>query len=241
MSVASARWRRAGWIAIVATLGVACVAQFFHTDAPSVVASKSGQLEKMLPGSGDGWQATDEPLGPTESLRTATAQILNYDDFVNRRYRSNGREFSVYVAHWARGRMPTRLVALHTPDRCWIENGWKCTQSAFNITALPGRGLPPAQERWFIPPNGSDRIYVWFWLTTDGIPYDFGNRTNSVPSPLRYLWQIARENFEVDGEQVFVRVNSPQPLASFANDPGFERVMLTVKALLDSARRVSSL
>jgi hypothetical protein len=98
---------------------------------------------------------------------------------------------------------------------------------------MPEIGLPPAQERWFTPPDANGRVHVWFWLTTDGVPYDFGNRVNSIPSPLRWIWQVVHEEFHVDGEQVFVRVNSPQPLRDFAGDPEFEKVMRAVKGLLE--------
>ena len=66
----------------------------------------------------------------------------------------------------------------------------------------------------------------------DGVPYDFGERLNTIPSPVRYLSQIAREAFEQSGEQLFVRITSDRPLAEFAGDAGFERVMdVVAKAL----------
>ena len=222
------------WVVVLALVLVGAIGlQFILKPKIYSSASYAGKLARILPSQVDGWVVADEALGDTEGARKNVEDILNYDDYVYRRYSAAGREFAVYMAHWAAGRMPTRLVTLHVPDRCWVENGWTCLEAKFNISSdLRSLRMPPAQWRIFTPPNQQRPVYVSFWLTRDGVPYNFGDRLNTIPSPLRYVSQIVRESFEQSGEQLFVRITSDRSLTEFAGDAGFEKVMdVVAKAL----------
>ncbi len=137
--------------------------------------------------------------------------------------------------------MPARLVTIHTPDRCWTENGWTCLEATFNEQLRFDRqpGFPPAQRRVFQPPTRQPNVNVRFWLTTSGQPYDFGHRLNIVPSPLKWLGQVVEECFTESGEQLFVRIASNQSFESFDGDPGYEKVMTAVSTLLNSRLSVN--
>jgi hypothetical protein len=223
-----------GGAALLAGLGI----QVVKTPVVYGTASRSGLLATKLPATLAGWNVKDEPIGNTEALKLRAEELLNYDDFVYRRYSLGGREFAVYAAHWRPGRMPTRLVTLHTPDRCWIENGWTCDTAQFNEPLqLSNTTFPPAQRREFFPPQQTAKTHVSFWLTENGEPYDLGNRLNTIPSPLRWLGQVVRESFEHSGELLFVRVTSSRPLEEFAGDPGFDQVMAAVAELLGQGRK----
>ena len=106
-------------------------------------------LTQMVPLKLTGWEGRDVPLGPNEFIAGEVEKILNYDQVLNREYRRNGEAFGVYIAYWGPGKMPTRLVASHTPDRCWTENGWHCTamrfkqKEPFEGGTLQPRGMAP--------------------------------------------------------------------------------------------------
>jgi hypothetical protein len=100
---------------------------FFHeTPKP-----RGPHLAAAVPASLPGWTAREVPLGANEFLSSEAEKVLNYDEVVNREFSRGAETFSVYVAYWGAGKMPTRLVASHTPDRCWTENGWKCVAMKF--------------------------------------------------------------------------------------------------------------
>lgn len=220
--------------ALLVGLGI----QFVKKPVVYGTAAKSGLLEKVLPADLPGWRVEDEPIGNTEALRLRAEELLNYDDFVYRRYLNGGREFAVYAAHWAAGRMPIRLVTLHTPDRCWIENGWTCEVAKFNEPlAMPNSSFPPAQRREFYPPQRTAKTYVSFWLTENGVPFDLGSRLNTIPSPIRWLGQVVTESFAPSGELLFVRITSNRPLEEFIGDAGFEQVMVAVAGMLGQVRK----
>lgn len=189
-------------------------------------------LAKRLNAEPDGWQVVEERLGPTEGVAQAVLKTLNLDDYVYRRFRRGAVQFSVYAAYWGPGKMPTRLVASHTPDRCWTENGMRCVDMRFRERlTLEGRALLPAEVRTFLPPSGAEPTYVAYWHTVEGRLYDYGARFNAVPHPWLWWKDTAAQVLYGSREQLFVRITSSQPLAEIWREPGFQRVMAQVAAL----------
>ena len=172
------------------------------------------------------WQSKDLPLGPNELLRNQTAEILRYDEYVFREYSQGARNFAVYAAYWAPGKMPTRFVALHTPDRCWTENGWTCLDQKYEVQIQSsGVRLLPTQWRVFNPPGGQAKQYVYFWLLVGGQSHDFGQRLNTIPNPVKWWQNVVDEARAGNPEHLFVRVTSDRPFEELAGDPGWEELL----------------
>jgi hypothetical protein len=185
-------------------------------------------VTKTLPG----WTITEEPLGLTEASSAAALKTLNLDDYVYRRYRRGAFSFTVYAAHWAAGRMPTRLVASHTPDRCWTENGMRCIDMRFRQQfRVQEKLLLPAEARTFTSARDHEKIFVAYWHTVEGRIYDYGARFNAVPHP--WLWWKDTFDQAANGsrEQLFVRIASPLALEVLWRDEDFQTVMASVAAL----------
>jgi len=145
------------------------------------------QLASRVPIEAVGWRVSDEPLGPNESVRDAVAKNLNYDDYVYRVFQRGGTRFGVYIAYRAPGRMPVSKVASHTPDRCWVENGWRCDAARFGeVLSMDGEhALRPGQAREFIAPDG-EREHVLYWHRVGSRLYDYGERLNTGPDPVKW-------------------------------------------------------
>ena len=189
-------------------------------------------LADRVPRSVAGWATADLPLGPTELVSTAAEKTLNYDDMVNRVYRRGGVEFGVYVAYWAPGRMPMEKVASHTPDRCWSENGWTCTESRFPENWATADGpLKPAYWRTFVPPGERAPHYVVYWHLVGDELYDYGGGFNRRPSVVKWWRDMLHYAWAGSQEQYFVRVTSDRPFEQLRGDPGFEEVVRSLAAL----------
>ena len=212
---------------LVAGLGVQLVQPRNAKDGDTLSPVRHIQLGATLPKAVTGWKAADEPLGSTEFLQTAVEKNLNYDDMVNRVYRSGGRSFGVYVAYWSPGRMPVQKVASHTPDRCWSENGWTC--EAMRIEAGLSAGdhrLLPARWRLFRPPvEGGAKQYVLYWHLVGGALYDYGDGFNQRPDPLQWWRDTLHYALKGSSEQYFIRIMSSQPLEELQADAGFQEVL----------------
>jgi len=207
-------------IVLAAAVGVQFATVFRDVPRP-----RPAHLNQYVAHSLEGWRSREVPLGPNEFLEGQVSKILNFDEAVHREYTRGAVTFAVYVAYWGPGRMPTRLVASHTPDRCWTENGWTCLEMRFkeahSVESIP---LQPAEWRLFRSPAG-DNVNVLFWHLVDGRIYDFGSRFTAIPDPVRWWKDAIRQAFRGSREQYFVRVTSNVPFTEIWDDPAFERVM----------------
>lgn len=209
----------------VLVLAVAVAAQgmhFFHeTPKP-----RGPHLAVSVPATLPGWTAREVPLGANEFLSSEAEKVLNYDEVVNREFSRGAESFQVYVAYWGAGKMPTRLVASHTPDRCWTENGWKCVAMKFKLAeSFEGAALQPAEWRLFEPPLGGTPTYVLYWHLVEGRAYDYGSRFNQVPSPVLWWKDAVQQAVLGSREQYFIRLTSTEPIENLWKDAGFTEVM----------------
>lgn len=189
-------------------------------------------LAEAVPASLPGWEGHDVPLGPNEFLANEAEKVLNFDQVLYREFRHNGESFGVYVAYWGPGKMPARFVASHTPDRCWTENGWHCAEMKFKQREpFEGGSLQPAEWRLFEPPDGGSPTYVLYWHLVDGRIYDYGERFNAVPDPLRWWKDAIQQVLLGSREQFFIRLTSNQPLERLWSDPGVALVLRSLERL----------
>jgi len=210
---------------IPAIVLAAAVTVQFVTVFREVPNPRPAHLNHFIPMAPEGWRARELPLGPNEFLEEQVEKILNFDEVLYREYSRAGVTFGVYAAYWGPGRMPTRLVASHTPDRCWTENGWTCLEMRFKeVHSVGAIGLQPAEWRLFKNPAG-DRTNVLFWHLVDGKIYDFGSRFTAIPDPVRWWKDAIRQAVRGSSEQYFVRVTSNVPFVHLWDDAGFQQVM----------------
>ncbi len=224
-------WRRWSLLAPLGVLLVAAVLQGFDVFR-EVPKPKAPHLAAAVPDWVPGWRAREVPLGMTESVKNAVVKTLNYDDIVYREYTRGGVVVGVYAAYWGAGKMPTRLVVSHTPDRCWTENGWTCDEMRFRQNVgLAGKLWQPVEWRRFIPPDRGLPTYVYYWHLVDGRVLDQGARFNAIPHPL-YWWRDAvAQALRGSREQYFIRVTSNVPIERFWEDPGFAKVLRGLESL----------
>jgi hypothetical protein len=189
-------------------------------------------LAQTVPSTLPGWEGRDVPLGPNEFVAGEVEKVLNFDQVVYREFRHNSETLGVYVAYWGPGKMPARLVASHTPDRCWTENGWRCIAMRFKQKEpFEGGTLQPAEWRMFEPPDGGNPTYVLYWHLVDGRIYDYGGRFNAIPDPVRWWKDAVQQVFLGSREQVFIRLTSNEPLERLSSDPGVVEVLRSLERL----------
>lgn len=72
------------------------------------------------------WKRVDLPLGANEQTIAKAEGILNYDEYFFAEYSKGVTRLQVFILYWKPGSINERLVTGHTPDSCWISNGWTC-------------------------------------------------------------------------------------------------------------------
>lgn len=224
----------AAW-SIILTTGVLVAAVGIRAAelASEKARARPAHLHTAMPAALTGWSQRDVPLGPTEFVAGEVEKVLKYDEVINREYHRSGSQIGLYIAYWGPGKMPTRMVASHTPDRCWTENGWRCVDMKFKFDpSASGVSLLPAEWRIFEPPRGERRTYVLYWHLVEGKPYDYGERFNAVPDPISWWRDAIQQAVSGSREQYFIRLTSDEPWEQIWHDPG-------VKALLHAIEDVA--
>lgn len=212
-------------IVVGALLLVAISLQIWPVQGGEGSRGKGKHLAAALPDALLGVKSRALELGNTENVRTAVERTLRYDDVLYREYRVGEATVTLYAAYWGPARMPTQLVASHTPDRCWVENGWACEQSRHDVTAgITGEAFLPAEWRLFKAPAGP-KLHVVFWHLVGDKVYDYGDRLNRVPSAWRWWRDAASQIFKAPPEQYFIRVTSDIPFEKLQAEPGWHELL----------------
>lgn len=173
-----------------------------------------------------GWESEDLELASSMEMQERTEEILNFEEAVYRVYKKGGREIGVYVAYWKPKQMPIRQVQSHTPDICWVRNGWQMEDRADAIPFKAGEvDLFPAEYRTFTWNGAGQLTYVYYWHTVGDTIYV--NRTEAGEfdrlDPIKTIFKFGLDQMQ---EQFFVRISSNRPFDNiFQSDPGMAQLL----------------
>ena len=92
-----------------------------------------GSLSNIIPKEINGWSYTDFDLANSEESSDRIASFLNFDDSLYRVYVKGNVRVGVYIAYWTPGKVSYRWAGAHTPDTCWVVNGWTRIDRKYSI------------------------------------------------------------------------------------------------------------
>jgi len=191
-----------------------------------------GYLASKIPMQIGSISGTDKELAATEEVKRATERTLNVSDYLNREYKTaDGKTFSLYMSYWLPNKEKMVLASTHTPDRCWIKNGWKSNpEKRLNgkIIKINDKNLFPAYSREYsINVNSYNTVTrkVWFWFIVDGKIYDYKTSSNYIPNPILWIKNSIIESIEGYPEMYFVRLDSDLEMESFLQDKDFQSLL----------------
>lgn len=171
-------------------------------------------LRRAIPADLPGWSVSDLPLADTEELKGAVVGILKFDEYVSVIYQRGRVTMTLYVAYWSPGKVPPRAVGVHTPDTCWVQNGWtrKERRSESRVPfCMPAEfGVYSLRE---------STLYVHFWHIVGGRPYAYEQEgLHSLTSPLQ---DLATFGLRQRREQMFLRLAANVSFDELENDAGY--------------------
>jgi hypothetical protein len=212
-------------LALVLVIAIALVT--YSSLRPLPPPTLTQPLATLVPDKIPGWTVKDQPIAETEEMKKAVGEMLNYDDAVYRDYTQGNTTISVYVAYWKPGKMSPRLIAGHTPDVCWVGNGWICTDRDFNyevslelgarsldLTAKSSQltahssQLKPAQSGTYEISGNVQHVLFWHLHHGELVAYNTGKQ----PPWYAGLTDLWRGGFNQRGEQFFIRIASNVPM-----------------------------
>jgi len=168
------------------------------------------RLENLLPPAPGGWARVVRPIADTVEMQNAVNRVLNYDDAVFADYTRGADRVSIFMAYWVPDKMSYRLVAGHTPDICWVGNGWQRTGTAGTaiLNRTGGQALPPAEKRTFELSGRTE--HVWFWHLVSARVFSYG--TGGMPPWHAIITDLFRRDLDPRGEQFFIRISASAPI-----------------------------
>jgi hypothetical protein len=176
-----------------------------------------------------GWSVTVSSVADTPELERRTVRILRYDEAVVRTYQKGSHRISIYAAYWLPGKVPFGDVHDHTPDTCWVTNGWVCLsrQDSARLPAPGGNETVPYHGRLFKLNHREEHVAFWHLVNGDvtGVP-----GTNTGPN--RNLRTLLRA--QPRHEQIFVRISSNTPIESLTTALPIVRLTESFRFLIET-------
>jgi hypothetical protein len=221
------KWAFLAGGAVLLTGVIALQVVRFYVTRPSAPFS----FDRSLGSLPNGWKVADLPLSGTEDASKAAINILQFDEFVHKRFTKSDREFTLFATTYAPRSVPVDIVAQHTPDACWPSQGMSVTKSESDKQFYLGKqALPPGEWRTFST-SASSTIEVVFWHTIGGFAvakFDYGRYSR--------LRAVYRQFYEPSNRQFFVRISSGQPLEGVLGD---REVAWLLHGIMTSALKLS--
>tara|TARA_B100000989_G_C19460832_1_gene436127 strand:- start:249 stop:962 length:714 start_codon:yes stop_codon:yes gene_type:complete len=212
------------WIigfSVITLIALVCLQLFLQLEA-SNTPTKTALLNELIPANIPGWSSQDVPIAETEELRARVSSFLNFDDYLSRYYTQGENHIGVYIAYWSPGKVPPRLVGSHTPDTCWVQNGWTSTFRDYNIQkSINDTPLKPFEYGSFEKDETSENVFFWHLVGDQAYTYDQENLHNLFA----IFKDIKTFGLNQKKEQYFIRISSNLPLNTLWKDPGFQDLM----------------
>ena len=207
-------WVRVGLIFTAGVLLAGVTAVIGQRETPAGVCIEA--FNELMPRASElpGWSASQRPVADTEEMTRAVAELLNYDagGFVT--YISGDLQISIYAAYWKPGKMSPRLVASHTPDVCWVGNGWVCQSAGIADLEMSNGQRLRVKTRVFAAPVGAPQ-HVMFCHVVGGLPRDYGQF--GAPAWYAFLSELRWGGLNLREEQLFFRISSNHPFETFSD------------------------
>jgi len=194
-------------------------------------------ISSLIPQTLARWSVVDLPLGPTEAVSGAAESMLQFDEYVYRRFSQGSIRFSIYVAYWGPEKMAVGEVAKHTPDICWPLNGIpRLSQQHRVVYRLGAIQLKEGETRLF--GAGAERIHVIYWHLVNGKILDHSQRVDWSLQGMRF-WVDTIQRLWTDGraEQYLVRVDSNVSIDNLMQEPDFAAAFGGLKNVLQDSEK----
>lgn len=176
-----------------------------------------GRLEDMLPSEAEipGWKMKCEEIVTIPEMRRQVSEALNYDDAAYVSYIRDKDRISVYIAYWKPGRMSHRLIGGHTPDVCWVANGWEVLRKRSGVILPPvaGRAVQPVEAREMRFGNMRESVFFWHLVGAEVEIY-----LDAAPPWYAMFTDLVRHRLKQRQEQFFLRISSTLPEAGWQTE-----------------------
>ena len=218
--------------------------QIFDAIRPQPEPSINRPLAELINPEMPGWIAKDLPLAETEEMIARVDEILDFDDYVSRIYTRGNTQLILYVAYWKPGSAPIKQAHEHTPDICWVMNGWGVRKRVhqLDLDKVFVQIAHPAEYRVFEKNGHVQSVVFWHVVgneiyfnerSSQGIVQDTTLKTAFSFNLFKTLKQFGLNQKR---EQFFVRLSSNHSIIDILEDDA----MISLTNTLSEVARIAS-
>ena len=182
----------------------------------------SDKLSEIVPDTLSGWQIKDLDISDSPESSNRISKFLNFDDSISRVFKKDDIYVGLYIAYWTPGKTSYRWAGAHTPDTCWVLNGWTREGRKHAVPIeIPSLTLKPAEFGVYSKDGNVQNVH--FWHLVGGVPYGYDQE--GVPNIFGALIDIKHHGLNLRQEQFFIRLSSNRPLSELKATPGFDQIL----------------
>ncbi len=213
--------------AIFLLTGLGLRAYFIFVPPPLATLTES--LAEIVPNKLNGWRIEDQDMADSPESSARISDFLNFDDALFRVFRRGDTFVGLYIAYWTPGKASYRWAGAHTPDTCWVQNGWTCLEREYSIPFSSGETNFQPAEFGVYEKNGAAQ-YVYFWHLVGGEA--FGYEQQGGHNIFAALIDVKNHGLNLRQEQFFIRLSSNKTIDELKKLDGFMEI-------LDSLREIN--
>lgn len=208
----------AGLLLLIAALSLS--AYFALVPPPSATLERP--LAEIVPQQLEGWTINDLDIAESPESSARISDFLNFDDYLFRTFQRGDTSVALYIAYWSPGKASYRWAGAHTPDTCWVLNGWTRLDRQHSVPFMCGQTeFEPAEFGIYEKDNKAQNVYFWHLIGGEAFSY----QQKGTPNIFGALVDIKAHGLNLRQEQSFIRLSSNQDLATLKQLPGFRAIM----------------
>ena len=198
------------------------VLRAYFTFVPPPPATLEEPLAIIVPEELKGWSIQDLDMAESPESSARISEFLNFDDALFRVFRKGDIFVGLYIAYWTPGKASYRWAGAHTPDTCWVQNGWSCTDREY---AIPFQNketeFQPAEFGVYEKSGSAQNVYFWHLVGGEAFSYKQKGGHNIFAA----LLDIKEYGLNLRDEQFFIRLSSNKTIDELKQIEGFNKIL----------------
>jgi len=212
----------------IAILLIALGLRAYFAFVPPPEATLHQALAEIIPSELSGWQIKDMDMAESPESSVRIANFLNFDDAIFRLFKTDDTFVGLYIAYWSPGKTSYRWAGTHTPDTCWVQNGWTCMRREYSIPFQHEAAAFEPAEFGIYEKNGlSQNVYFWHLVGGSAFGYEQQGGHNIFGA----LIDIKHHGLDLRQEQFFIRLSSNKTIEELNRMPEFSSILDGLSAI----------
>lgn len=180
------------------------------------------RLSDIVPEELNGWKIIDQDMAESPESSERISDFLNFDDALFRIFKKGDTFVGLYIAYWLPGKASYRWAGAHTPDTCWVQNGWTRLDRKYCIP-FQNEETPfqPAEFGIYEKDGSTQNVYFWHLVGGEAFGYEQEGGHNIFAA----LLDIKKYGLNLRNEQFFIRLSSNKKIEELKKVGGFNQIL----------------